>query len=86
MFYSKPSPIEWRYTEAGQKVRVSVRTGRIIPIPRAAEETYDYKTKGSYIGKHSLSVTVFMQTEAVMTKCTYICLLSSPNELGSCRM
>jgi len=45
----KPSPIEWRYTEAGQKVRVSVRTGRIIPIPRAAEETYDYKTKGTYI-------------------------------------
>lgn len=44
----KPSPIEWRYTEAGQKVRVSVRTGRIIPTPRAAEETYDYKTKGSY--------------------------------------
>lgn len=45
----KSSPIEWRYTEAGQKVRVSVRTGRIIPIPRAAEETYDYKTKASYI-------------------------------------
>jgi len=68
LFYRKTSPIEWRYTEAGQKVRVSVRTGRIIPIPRAAEETYDYKTKGSYIGKHSSSVTVSLQTEAVMNK------------------
>jgi large subunit ribosomal protein L24 len=28
---------------------VSVRRGQIIPIPRAAEETHDYKTKGSYI-------------------------------------
>ncbi|PSN38819.1 putative 39S ribosomal protein L24 [Blattella germanica] len=42
------SEIEWRYTESGEKVRVSVRTGRIIPIPKAAEETYDYKTKASY--------------------------------------
>ncbi|XP_069678412.1 large ribosomal subunit protein uL24m [Periplaneta americana] len=44
----KAGPIEWRYTEAGEKVRVSVRTGRIIPIPKAAEETYDYKTKATY--------------------------------------
>lgn len=44
----KSSAIEWRYTEAGEKVRVSVRTGRIIPIPKAAEETYDYKTKATY--------------------------------------
>jgi len=70
LFYRKPSPIEWRYTEAGQKVRVSVRTGRIIPMPRAAEETYDYKTKGTYTGKHSSSVTVSLQTKTVTTKCT----------------
>lgn len=41
--------IEWRYTEEGEKVRVSVRTGRIIPIPKAHEETRDYKTKSLYI-------------------------------------
>lgn len=40
--------IEWRYTESGQKVRVSKRTGRIIPMPAAAEETKDYKTKSLY--------------------------------------
>uniref|UniRef100_A0A8D8QXN2 Large ribosomal subunit protein uL24m n=1 Tax=Cacopsylla melanoneura TaxID=428564 RepID=A0A8D8QXN2_9HEMI len=40
--------VEWRYTEEGDKVRVSKRTGRIIPIPKAAYETVDYKTPTSY--------------------------------------
>lgn len=48
---NKPTQIEWRYTEEGKKVRVSVRSGRILPIPLAAEETYDYKSKGAYAGK-----------------------------------
>ncbi|XP_047461839.1 probable 39S ribosomal protein L24, mitochondrial isoform X2 [Mugil cephalus] len=29
----KPTEIEWKYTEEGEKVRVSLRTGRIIPKP-----------------------------------------------------
>uniref|UniRef100_A0A672KQB2 Large ribosomal subunit protein uL24m n=1 Tax=Sinocyclocheilus grahami TaxID=75366 RepID=A0A672KQB2_SINGR len=29
----KPTDTEWRYTEEGERVRVSVRTGRIIPKP-----------------------------------------------------
>ncbi|XP_012522761.1 probable 39S ribosomal protein L24, mitochondrial [Monomorium pharaonis] len=37
------TPIEWRYTEDGQHVRVSVRTGRVIPIPISSQETKDYK-------------------------------------------
>ncbi|BES99469.1 ribosomal protein L24 [Nesidiocoris tenuis] len=41
--------IEWRYTEEGEKVRVSTRTGRIIPVPIGAEATHDYKTKGTYV-------------------------------------
>ncbi|KAI4467231.1 mitochondrial ribosomal protein l24 [Holotrichia oblita] len=44
----KSTPIEWRFTEDGQKVRVSSRTGRIIPIPASAEETIDYKSKKTY--------------------------------------
>ncbi|XP_045626054.1 large ribosomal subunit protein uL24m [Procambarus clarkii] len=44
----KPTEGEWRYTEEGEKVRVSVRTGRVIPIPKLAEETVDYKTKSTY--------------------------------------
>ncbi|KAL3217020.1 hypothetical protein MRX96_032674 [Rhipicephalus microplus] len=45
---NKPTKVEWRYTEDGEKVRVSVRSGRIIPIPLMAEETYDYKSKSAY--------------------------------------
>jgi len=40
--------IEWRYTEDGQHVRVSVRTGRVIPIPVSAMETRDYKIPALY--------------------------------------
>ncbi|XP_054619718.1 probable 39S ribosomal protein L24, mitochondrial [Dunckerocampus dactyliophorus] len=32
-FDRKPSDVEWRYTEEGERVRVSLRTGRIIPKP-----------------------------------------------------
>ncbi|CAH0552134.1 unnamed protein product [Brassicogethes aeneus] len=39
---------EWRFTESGERVRVSTRTGRIIPTPPSAEETIDYKTKSTY--------------------------------------
>lgn len=29
----KPTEVEWRFTEAGERVRVSSRSGRIIPKP-----------------------------------------------------
>lgn len=45
---NKITNMEWRYTEEGERVRVSTRTGRIIPIPIKAEETIDYKTKATY--------------------------------------
>ncbi|XP_015603678.1 probable 39S ribosomal protein L24, mitochondrial [Cephus cinctus] len=40
--------IEWRYTEEGEKVRVSCRTGRIIPIPVSSTETVNYKSPKLY--------------------------------------
>lgn len=43
------TPVEWRYTEEGEKVRVSTRTGRIIPMPKSHEETHDYKDAKIYI-------------------------------------
>uniref|UniRef100_U5EWJ8 Large ribosomal subunit protein uL24m n=1 Tax=Corethrella appendiculata TaxID=1370023 RepID=U5EWJ8_9DIPT len=44
--------IEWRFTEEGEEVRVSARTGRIIPIPKTeTDETVDYKSKSTYIDK-----------------------------------
>jgi len=45
---NKPTRVVWRYTDEGEEVRVSVRSGRIIPIPDMAEETYDYKDKRYY--------------------------------------
>ncbi|KAF0295620.1 putative 39S ribosomal protein L24, mitochondrial [Amphibalanus amphitrite] len=45
---NKPCTIEWRYNESGERVRVSTRSGRIIPTPTQAEETYDYKTAATY--------------------------------------
>lgn len=44
----KPTEIEWRFTEEGEEVRVSLRTGRIIPIPIADKETIDYKLPHLY--------------------------------------
>jgi len=40
--------VEFRFTEAGERVRVSSRTGKIIPIPSLANQTYDYKTPKTY--------------------------------------
>lgn len=48
MFFSQPTKIEWRFTEEGEKVRVSTRTGRIIPLPPSHEETVDYKLPNLY--------------------------------------
>ncbi|XP_011494117.1 PREDICTED: probable 39S ribosomal protein L24, mitochondrial [Ceratosolen solmsi marchali] len=48
-FDLKPTKIEWRYTEDGEHVRVSVRTGRIIPIPPSHFSTADYKNPALYV-------------------------------------
>ncbi|XP_075985991.1 mitochondrial ribosomal protein L24 [Anticarsia gemmatalis] len=45
----KPTEIEWRFTEEGDKVRVSMASSRIIPIPKTAEETMDFKSKAVYV-------------------------------------
>ncbi|XP_063001685.1 large ribosomal subunit protein uL24m [Elgaria multicarinata webbii] len=34
----QPTEVEWRYTEEGERVRVSLRTGRIIPKPLEQRE------------------------------------------------
>ncbi|GAB0098880.1 Probable 39S ribosomal protein L24, mitochondrial [Sergentomyia squamirostris] len=48
--------IEWRFTEEGDKVRVSTRSGRIIPLPKEQEETFDYKTKKTYLEREKDTV------------------------------
>lgn len=46
--YRQGTQIEWRYKEDGEKVRISLRSGRIIPIPISSEETIDYKSLKLY--------------------------------------
>lgn len=43
-----PTEFEWRYDDSGNRVRVSTRTERVIPIPSLAYETADYLEKESY--------------------------------------
>jgi len=45
----KAADVEWRFTEASERVRVSTRSGSLIPIPGKAEESIDYKTKSGYV-------------------------------------
>nr|CAG4644989.1 EOG090X0ADH [Leptodora kindtii] len=45
---NKGTSVEWRFTEQGEKVRVSKRTGHIIPMPVSASETIDFKTPAGY--------------------------------------
>lgn len=43
-----PTEYEWRFDDDGNRVRVSTRTERIIPIPEQAYETIDYVDKAAY--------------------------------------
>lgn len=52
LYNSEPTEIEWRYKEDGRKVRVSTRTGRIIPKPVGADELGDFVTPATYLGMY----------------------------------
>merc|ERR1719481_1065542 len=45
----KPAEVEWRFSEAGERIRVCVKTGTDIPMPTKAKETIDYKTPQDYL-------------------------------------
>lgn len=44
----KPTDIEWRFTEKGERVRVSARTGRIVPLPAKAAMLEDFIVPDQY--------------------------------------
>ena len=44
----KMTEVEWRHTEAGERIRVAVRSDTELPIPSQALETIDYKTPAGY--------------------------------------
>lgn len=47
-----PTEVAWRYTEQGERVRVSIRTGRIIPKP--VEQREDGIVPELWVGKKLL--------------------------------
>ena len=51
VLYRKPTTAEWRYTEKGERVRVSTRTGRIVPLPDQSYELEDGVLPSIYQGK-----------------------------------
>lgn len=65
----KPTRIEWRFDEEGNRVRVSLRSGRIIPIPTAAEETRDYKSKEVYLEQSKDTTAEHMKKTTFVPKC-----------------
>lgn len=44
----QPTDVEWRYDEEGNRMRISKRTKRAIPIPESAYETIDYTVASQY--------------------------------------
>lgn len=67
----QPGDVEWRFTEEGERVRVSLRSGRIIPIPKMNEETKDFKSLSTYMAKEK-------DTEAnIVTEITFKPALST---------
>lgn len=64
--------VEWRFSEEGQRVRVSLRSGRIIPIPATNEETKDYKKPSNYIEREKDTVSAVATAVTLKAKlCTF---------------
>ena len=48
---SKPCRIKYMYTEDGEKVRVSKRSGKVIPKPAELRDRKDWKSRSGYPGR-----------------------------------
>lgn len=85
--FRKPTEVEWKYTEEGERVRVSVRTGRIIPKPvvERRDGVVPQQWKGGFYFGFPCSV-IFKPSDlprgpsfndsVVLELCVYIRLLS----------
>lgn len=48
--YRQPTEVIYKYTEDGEKVRVAVRSGMVIPKPPTLKERKDFKSRSGYAG------------------------------------
>ena len=49
-FFSKPCRVKYMYTKEGEKVRVSRRSGVVIPKPPTLKDRKDFKSRAGYAG------------------------------------
>lgn len=49
-FVRRPTTIQWKWNEQGERIRVSVRSGKEITIPAKELVTFEYKHPDSYKG------------------------------------
>ena len=50
LLYSKPCKIVYKFLEDGTKVRVSKRSGCVVPKPPDLADRKDFKSRSGYIG------------------------------------
>jgi len=44
----KPTDAEWGYTEQGERIRKSKRSGKVIPVPTSAFSTFEFSAPANY--------------------------------------
>jgi large subunit ribosomal protein L24 len=68
----KPTEIEWRYTERGLPIRISLSTGKEIPVPNETRATHLYRSAENYIeSAKDTPVKALLKTTFVMPSSTF---------------
>ena len=59
LYYRKPCRVKYKFTKSGEKVRVSRRTGTVIPKSPELRERRDFKSRSGYVGEgeHTFLIT-----------------------------
>ena len=53
LYYRKPCRVKYKFTKSGEKVRVSRRTGTVIPKSPELRERRDFKSRSGYVGEEN---------------------------------
>ena len=60
LHYRKPCRVKYKFTASGEKVRVSRRTGTVIPKSPELRERRDFKSRAGYVGERGTHVYHFV--------------------------
>lgn len=67
----KPTEVEWKFTEEGERVRVSIRTGRIIPKPVVERRDGIVPQQWKGMGVSVLDEALFSSVPKVYAVCSW---------------